>query len=117
MSQGTLLAVAILLAIAYVAVNVVQMVWVARRTNPDHGPRKRDDWEDTSVADLAPGDVVLSSTLSPGPETVVAATRVHDGAVDLEFRSGRRRRAPAQLRVRRHTPEPGSAPRRRRPPS
>lgn len=89
--------------VVVVVTDVLQLWWVARRANPDRGPRSRHDWERTTAGHLVPGDVVLASVLSPNPETVVAVDRTGDGVV-LAFRSGRRRRVPAATPVRRHQP-------------
>jgi hypothetical protein len=105
MSMGTMLVIALVLAAAILVSDVAQLWWFGRRSNPDHGPRSRDDWEQTSVADLRPGDVVLSSHLSPNPETVIEAQAVDADRVALAFRSGRRRTIEGTTSVRRHRPD------------
>jgi hypothetical protein len=110
MSLGTWLLVAVVIAVLFLVTDLGQLWWFGRRSNPDHGPLRRDDWEPTTAGDLHPGDVVLSSHLSPNPETVVGI----DAAVDTEagvdervvlrFRSGRSRTVDPAMKVKRHRP-------------
>jgi hypothetical protein len=94
----------VVIALAILLTDLVQLWWFGRRSNPDHGPRSRAKWERVPADQLTPGDVVLSSTLSPNPETVVIIAATDDGRLDLTFRSGRSARVAPSQPVRRHRP-------------
>jgi hypothetical protein len=102
--------VAIVIAVVLVASDLAQLYWFGKRSNPDHGPLRREHWERTTAGAVRPGDVVLASSLSPNPETVVEVTTAGDGSEQLvmRFRSGKVRTTPptTPLRRHRHTPDP-----------
>lgn len=104
MDLGSWTLVAVILLVLILATDIAQLWWVAQRANIDRGPRSREQWERTTADHLEPGDVVLASVLSPGPETVVEVHRTDAGTLDLQFRSGRARTTPATTPVRRHRP-------------
>lgn len=104
MELGSWILVAVIVLALIVATDLAQLWWVAQRANPDHGPRSREQWERTTADRLEPGDVVLASVLSPGPETVVEIHVSDAGELVLRFRSGRSRTTPGTTVVRRHRP-------------
>lgn len=100
--RNTLIWIALVLAVLLVVTDFTQLFWFGRRANPDHGPMRREDWEQTTARAVTPGDVILSSRLSPKPETVVEVTAVDEATVAFRFRSGRTRTTPASTPLRRH---------------
>ena len=102
MDRDSLILLAVVILVLVVITDVLQLWWVARTQNPDHGPRDRNEWTRTTVEDLRPGDVILSSAISSRPETVIAISPADDGRVRLSFRSGRSRVVIPEAPVRRH---------------
>jgi hypothetical protein len=100
--RDTLIMLAVVILAFVVVTDLLQLWWVARTQNPDRGPRDRNEWARTTVADLRPGDVILSSALSSRPETVISISPTEDGQIRLAFRSGRSRTVDRATPVRRH---------------
>ncbi len=102
MSTGALVAIAAALLVAMVVVDVVQLVWVARRANPVPTPH-RDGWTVGTMADVTPGDVVRGFHLGPRPG-IVASVATDDGTTEVHLTDGRHRRLAATTPVRRWRP-------------
>lgn len=99
MSRSALIWLAWLILVAMIAVDLAQLFWVARRSNPV--PRAPGGaWGTKRADELQSGDVARSYHLGPGPRIVGSIRVATAGTVEVTTSDGRVRSLRADTAVR-----------------